>query len=133
MKTILLVDDSRVTRELIKVFLIGKDIRLLEAPDGLVALEVARRERPDLVVCDLRMPHLDGPGLCHRMQAEAGLQDIPVVILTSDKDEASRRRCQEAGAREVLLKPVSPHALQDAVARHADIAIGVSSVPPARP
>ncbi len=67
MKTILLVDDSKVTRELIKVYLIVRDVRVVDARDGQEALEVARRERPDLVLCDLRMPRLDGPGLCRAM------------------------------------------------------------------
>ncbi len=129
MKTILLVDDSKVTRELIKVYLIARDVRLLDAPDGLAALEVVRRERPDLVLCDLRMPHLDGPGLCLALRAEPALAAIPVIILTSNRDEASVARCREAGARDVLFKPIGPHLLHDAVVRHAGIAVGLPSRP----
>lgn len=125
MKTILLVDDSKVTRELIKVYLIARDVRLLDAPDGEAALALARRERPDLVLCDLRMPRLDGPGLCQALRADPALAAIPVIILTSNQDDASHRRCREAGARDVLLKPVGPHALHDAVARHAGISVGL--------
>lgn len=127
MKTILLVDDSQVTRELIKVYLISRDLRLLDAPDGKAALDLIRRERPDLVLCDLRMPRLDGPGLCEALRADPALAAIPVLILTSNRDEASRRRCREAGARDVLLKPIQPHALHAAVAEHAGINVGVSS------
>jgi len=124
-KTILLVDDSKVTRELIKVYLIARDVRLLDAPDGVEALALARRERPDLILCDLRMPRLDGPGLCLALRAEPALRDIPVIILTSNRDEPSLQRCREAGARDVLLKPVGPHALHDSVARHAGITVGL--------
>ena len=133
MKTILLVDDSKVTRELIKVYLIVKDVRVVDARDGLEALAVARVEHPDLILCDLRMPRLDGPGLCRQLQADPALRDIPVIILTSNRDEESLRRCQEAGAREVLAKPIGPHDLHEAVRRHAGIDVGLPSHPPTRP
>jgi CheY-like chemotaxis protein len=132
-KTILLVDDSKVTRELIKVYLIAREVRLLEAPDGEAALAVARRETPDLILCDLRMPRLDGPGLCLALRADAALRHVPVIILTSNQDDASHRRCREAGARDVLLKPIGPHALHDAVARHTGIAVGLPPKPAGAP
>lgn len=133
MKTILLVDDSKVTRELIKVYLIVKDVRVVDAADGLQALEVARAERPDLVLCDMRMPHLDGPGLCRAMALEPSLCLTPVIILTSNKDPESLRLCREAGARDVLTKPVGPHDLHAAVRRHAGIAVGLAPAGPAAP
>jgi CheY-like chemotaxis protein len=131
-KTILLVDDSKVTRELIKVYLIVKDVRVLDAADGQQALEVARAERPDLILCDLRMPRLDGPGLCRALAADPELCLTPVIILTSNKDEASQRLCREAGARAVLTKPVGPHDLHEAVRRHAGIAVGLAPAAPTR-
>ncbi len=133
MKTILLVDDSKVTRELLKVYLIVKDVRVLDARDGIEALEIARAERPDLILCDLRMPRLDGPGLCRALEAEPALRDIPVIILTSNRDDESLRLCREAGARDVLLKPIGPHILHDAVQRHAGIAVGLASMQTTRP
>jgi CheY-like chemotaxis protein len=132
-KTILLVDDSKVTRELIKVYLIVKDVRVLDARDGLEALEVARAERPDLILCDLRMPRLDGPGLCLALRADPALRDIPVLILTSNGDDESLRLCREAGARDVLLKPIGPHILHDAVQRHAGIAVGLAPMQATKP
>jgi CheY-like chemotaxis protein len=117
MRTILVVDDSRVTRELIKVYLIARDVSLIEAADGQEALERVRAQRPDLVLADLRMPKLDGPGLCQALQADPATRSIPVLILTSDKDSASARRCLEAGAREVLTKPIQPQPLLQAVER----------------
>ena len=133
MKTILLVDDSKVTRELIKVYLIVKDVRVLDARDGVEALDIARTERPDLILCDMRMPRLDGPGLCRALQAEPALRDTPVLILTSNADEASLRLCREAGARDVLLKPIGPHILHDAVQRHAGITVGLASFQAPKP
>ena len=118
MKRILLVDDSRVTRELMKVYLIGRDVTLLEAADGAEALEKVRADPPDLVLTDMRMPRLDGSGLCEALRDDPATSHVPVVILTSNKDLETRRRARAAGAREVLQKPIQPHALLEAVARH---------------
>jgi two-component system, chemotaxis family, chemotaxis protein CheY len=123
-KTILLASDSKVTLELIKVYLIDKDVRVLDVRDGIEAMTIARVERPDLVLCDLRMPRLDGPGLCRQLAADPALRETPVVILTSSRDRESLRRCEVAGARAILLKPIGPHELYDAVQRYAGIFIG---------
>ncbi len=117
MKRILLVDDSRVTRELMKVYLIAKDVELLEAADGAEALARIRERRPDLVLADLRMPQLDGPGLCAAVEADPATRGIPILILTSNRDAASAQRCLAAGAREVLTKPIQPQPLLEAVQR----------------
>ncbi len=118
MKRILLVDDSRVSREVIKVYLIAKDVTVLEAVDGQHALEKVRADPPDLVIAELRMPRLDGVELCQAMKADPATRAVPVLILTSQKDAETRRRAREAGAREVLTKPVQPQALLAAVTRH---------------
>ena len=130
MRTILLVDDSRVTRELIKVYLIAKDVRLIEAVDGQDALLRIRMDRPDLVLADLRMPRLDGVGLCEAMRSSAITSSIPVVILTSNKDVESIQRCLAAGAREVLNKPIQPQPLIAAVKRCLSGNPAVSTSPP---
>lgn len=115
---ILVVDDSRVSRELIKVYLIARDVELLEASDGLEAIGVARRLRPDLVLADMQMPRLDGLGLCRAMRADATLAAVPVLILTSRCDEETEARLHAAGARAVLRKPIQPRPLLEALARH---------------
>jgi CheY-like chemotaxis protein len=118
MKHILLVDDSRVTRELIKVYLIAKDVELQEAPDGAEALRMIRSNPPDLVLADLRMPRLDGYGLCEALQADPKLRGVPVLILTSNRDAEAERRLRAVGARQVLQKPIQPQPLQAAIERH---------------
>ncbi len=123
MKRILLVDDSRVTRELIKVYLIAKDVELLEAPDGEEALRIIRAGAPDLVLADLRMPRLDGFGLCEALRDDPVLRRVPVLILTSNRDAESERRLLAAGARQVLQKPIQPQPLQEAIQRHMDKAV----------
>jgi CheY-like chemotaxis protein len=121
MARILLVDDSQVILELTKIYLMGRSVSVLEARDGEEALRVVRIERPDLVIADLRMPKLDGPGLCAAMRGDTHAAAIPVIIMTSDKDAASRERCISAGAREVLTKPVSPPTLHAAIQRYLPV------------
>jgi CheY-like chemotaxis protein len=123
MKRILLVDDSRVTRELIKVYLIAKDVELLEAPDGAEALRMIQVSPPDLVLADLRMPRLDGYGLCAALSADPKLRKVPVLILTSNRDSAAEVRLRAAGARQVLQKPIQPQPLQEAIQRHLGQAV----------
>ena len=77
MKSILLVDDSRVTREVTKVYLISKDYVVFDARNGEDALKVIREKHPDLVLADMQMPKLDGPGLCTAMRADVGLARMP--------------------------------------------------------
>jgi two-component system, chemotaxis family, chemotaxis protein CheY len=125
-KTILLVNESKVTLELIKVYLVGKDVRVLEALDGMEALSKARLEQPDLILCDLRLPRLDGPGLCRELREDLSLRSTPVIILSSESDKETLRTCREAGARGVLQKPIGPHELHDAVLRHAGIEVGLT-------
>jgi CheY-like chemotaxis protein len=122
MKRILLVDDSRVTRELVKVYLIAKDVELVEAADGVEALERVRASPPDLVLADLRMPRLDGLGLCAALREDPRTRAVPVVILTSSGDPDTARRARAAGAREVLKKPIQPAPLIEAVNRHIALA-----------
>ena len=118
MSTILLVDDSRVSREVLKVFLIGRNVTVLEAADGVEAIRVVHEHHPDLVVADLRMPRLDGFGLCEELRADVRTRQTPVLVLTGAADADVVERCKAAGAREVLKKPIQPKALLDAVARH---------------
>lgn len=126
MKTILLVNESKVTLELIKVFLVDKDVRVLDVMDGVEALAVARVEQPDLILCDQRLPRLDGPGLCRALKADLKLRHIPVIILTSDRDKTSQRICREAGARDVPAEAHRTARLQEAVRHHTGISVGMT-------
>lgn len=86
MKRILVVDDSRVTRELMKVYLMARDVTFMEASDGAEALAKAKGEPPDLVLADMRMPRLDGIALCAALRSDLRTRAVPVLILTSSTD-----------------------------------------------
>ncbi|MGC4117130.1 MAG: response regulator [Myxococcales bacterium] len=111
MGSILLVDDSRVVREVLKVYLIPRGVELTEAADGVEALAMIQRSVPDVVIADLRMPRLDGAELCQALRNHPRTLGIPVVILSSNLTDESAARCLNAGAAGVLRKPVDPKRL----------------------
>jgi CheY-like chemotaxis protein len=117
MTTVLLVDDSRVTRSVIRVFLVGRDIQVIEAADGFAALRLMHEHHPDLVITDLEMPELDGLALCQKVRADVRLQRTPFLVLSGTATPELAKRCREAGAREVLEKPIQPQVLLAAVER----------------
>jgi DNA-binding response OmpR family regulator len=111
MPTILVVDDEPPILELVRFTLEDERIRVLEAADGLQALETALAVRPDLILLDVQMPRLDGLEVCRRLRADASLAGTRIVMLTAAGQDADRARGLAAGADEYLTKPFSPLAL----------------------
>jgi DNA-binding response OmpR family regulator len=111
MPTILVVDDEPSILELVRFTLEDEQIHVLEAGDGVRALEVARASRPDLILLDVQMPRLDGLEVCRRLRADAALAGTRIVMLTAAGQDADRARGLAAGADEYLTKPFSPLAL----------------------
>jgi uncharacterized protein (TIGR02266 family) len=102
---ILVVDDAPMFREIETVFL-GRTGRILTACDGTEALEIARRERPDLVLTDLSMLEMDGDELCREIRHDADLRHIPVIVVTSGNSAEEHERAVRAGADGVISKPL---------------------------
>jgi two-component system, OmpR family, phosphate regulon response regulator PhoB len=111
MPKVLVVDDEPAILELVRFTLEDERLRVVEAADGLGAIETARRERPDLILLDVRMPHLSGLEVCRRIRQDPELRGTRVVLLTAADQEADRARGLAAGADEYLAKPFSPLAL----------------------
>ena len=115
MQTILLADDEKPLRILVHTTLECSDFRILEASDGVEALETARRERPDLVVLDWMMPLLTGIEVAKRLRQDPATASIPIVMLTAKGQESDREAAAKAGVTAYLVKPFSPLELLDAV------------------
>ena len=111
MPTVLIVDDEPAILELVRFTLEDDRIRILEASDGRMALDLALGERPELILLDVRMPYLDGVEVCRRIREDASLARTRIVMLTAADQEADRARGLAAGADEYLAKPFSPLAL----------------------
>jgi uncharacterized protein (TIGR02266 family) len=102
---ILVVDDAPMFREIETVFL-GRTGRILTACDGTEALEIARRERPDLVLTDLSMREMDGDELCRKIRHDSDLRHLPVIVVTSGNSAEEHERAVRAGADGVISKPL---------------------------
>jgi two-component system phosphate regulon response regulator PhoB len=108
---LLIADDEPAVRALVHATLEGDDYLILEAGDGLEALEVSRSERPRLVLLDIMMPRLDGLEVCRRLKRDPDTREIVVVMLTAQAQERDRDRGMAAGADDYFTKPFSPLAL----------------------
>ncbi len=83
MRKILIIEDEPEMRRNLSTLLRYKDYLPLEAGNGRSGLEVARRERPDLILCDVMMPHMDGREVCRQVRANPALRTIPFVFVTA--------------------------------------------------
>ncbi|GAM09010.1 polar-differentiation response regulator DivK [Geobacter sp. OR-1] len=104
--TVLLVDDVKLLLELEKNFLKHSAVRLLTASNGEEALDVARREHPNLIYMDLNMPKMDGKSCCAAIKADPELCSIPVIMVTTAGSQIDEIRCREAGCDDYLTKPI---------------------------
>ena len=111
-KTILICDDEPALRELVRASL-DDGYRFAEASDGLVALELAREVEPDAVILDLMLPRLGGLEVLARLQADAQLSRVPVLVITAWNE--TREDVLAAGAAEFVTKPFDPDLLRATV------------------
>jgi DNA-binding response OmpR family regulator len=107
-RRVLVVDDERSIRMLCRVNLRASGMDVLEADDGEAGLELARRERPDLILLDVMMPGLDGWGVARELAADKNTQDIPIIFITARADPADRRLGQQLGGVGYVVKPFDP-------------------------
>ncbi len=105
--TILVVDDKPLNRKLLNRFLDRQDVEVIEAEDGLQALEMAEAYRPALILMDVKMPGIDGLEATRRLKADDRLKSIPVVFITAYAMQEHQREMRNAGGEGFLTKPVS--------------------------
>ncbi|MDP3676887.1 MAG: response regulator [Novosphingobium sp.] len=106
-----MADDDAILVEMVRFRLEGAGHKVLCASDGEVALDLARTERPDLIVLDSMMPIVSGPEVLARLKADEQLKAIPVVMLTARKGESDVVAALQSGVDEYLTKPFIPREL----------------------
>lgn len=117
-KVILIVDDSSTVRKFVSVSLSMQGFKVIAACDGMDALEKLPAEKVDLIITDLNMPNMDGFEFIRTLRENPDYQDIPVIILTSLSDEASKERGLKSGAHSYLMKPFSLEKIQYEVSKY---------------
>jgi CheY-like chemotaxis protein len=108
---VLLVEDEAPLRGVLRDLLEREGYTVIEAADGVQALDGIDRSAPDLVVLDLNLPRLDGFGVLKHLRTRASTAMLPVLVLTAKGDEDSEVRVFECGANDFLTKPFRPRAL----------------------
>lgn len=115
---VLLIEDNRPSLELMSYLLHAFGHTAMEARDGLAGLEMIRAERPDLVVCDIDLPRLDGYALAGQAKADPAIRDIPLVAVTALAMVGDRDRALRAGFDGYLTKPIEPETFVQDIERY---------------
>lgn len=120
-KKILIADDEEPLRLLVRATLEDESgerrYEIIEAADGHETLEVARRERPELILLDIQMPGLSGLEVCKMLKEDPATSDLMIVMLTAKGQPSDRERGLAAGANGYFAKPFSPLELLQLVDR----------------
>lgn len=107
-KRILVVDDDKVIVKRIKEILESESYEVLDAMDGLEGLNLARKEKPDLIVLDLLLPKLNGHQICRMLKFDSRFKHIPIIMFTSNVSAKDKDLGRQAGADAYLFKKYSP-------------------------
>lgn len=115
---ILTVDDSHSMRALLRMTLSGNGYEVVEAEDGLAALDWLESNEVDLIITDINMPRMDGFCLIERLRGEQRRHvDRPILVLTTESSDEKKARARNAGATGWIVKPFDPEKLVAAVRR----------------
>ena len=116
MKTVLVVEDQELNMDLLVQLLEG-EYEVLTAANGAAGIEVAERERPDLILMDLSLPVLDGWEATHRLKANDQLKHIPVIALTAHAMMGDAERAMACGCDDYMTKPLDEDLLFEKLER----------------
>lgn len=110
-KTVLVVDDALAIRNLAKDTLVKGGYTVVEAEDGELGLKAVHEHKPDLVLSDLNMPHMNGLEMAIKIKGDPATKDIPIIMLTTEASQDVALKGKEIGVRAWLVKPFIPDKL----------------------
>lgn len=106
LKKNLLIEDDEYLRLLIERFLKSQGFNVLTAENGFIGLILAKEQKPDLIVCDIKMPVLDGYGVLENIRKDFKIASIPVFFISFYADDESISRAYQLGVNDYLKKPL---------------------------
>lgn len=115
MARVLVVDDHKIIRDLVRLNLEMAGHEVLEAADGEQALEIVEADRPDILVCDLMMPGIGGLTVLRLLRANPETKKIPFVVLTAKTLPEDIKKATDLGADRYITKPFEPDEVINAV------------------
>jgi len=115
MKTILVIEDNQKVRENVREILELSDYKVIAAAEGKTGVDLALKEKPDLIICDIMMPVLDGYGVLHLLNKRKETFGIPFIFLTAKTEKTDLRKGMELGADDYITKPFDGIELLNAV------------------
>jgi PAS domain S-box-containing protein len=118
---ILIVDDETENLDLMEYHFAASSYQLSFASNGMEALELARKIKPDIILLDVVMPEMDGYETCQQLKLEKDTRDIPVIFITSKGEMENESKGLELGAIDYILKPISPSIVKARVKNHLEL------------
>ena len=116
MTKVLVIEDDRLTRDIILNLLFLREISAIAAADGRAGLQLAKEIIPDLILCDVRMPELSGYDVLAALRQHSTTATIPLIFLTAETNQEAIKRGQQLGANGYLNKPFTAAELLSAIA-----------------
>ena len=110
-KRILVIEDQEDNRRILRYLLRSAQYEVIEAVTGEEGVDLAERERPDLILMDIQLPGLDGYEATRRIKSNAALRHIPIIVVTSYALNGEERIARAAGCDDYVPKPFSPRQL----------------------
>ena len=117
MARILAVDDSAAMRQMVGITLTGAGHEVQQASDGRQALQLAEREKFDLIITDVNMPNMDGLTLVRQLRNLPAYKFVPLLVLTTEATQERKQQGKAAGATGWLVKPFNPERLLATIAK----------------
>ena len=118
MKRILVVEDNEANLYLIRFILEKSGLEVIEARNGAEGVELAVKEKPDLIIMDLQLPDIDGLEATRRIRASEADSEIPIIALTSYAMAGDREKALAAGCNGYIEKPINPETFIAEVEQH---------------
>ena len=115
MKRLLLIEDDVILRENTAELLELSNFEVTTAPNGKIGIEVAKKQLPDIIVCDIMMPEIDGYGVLEALSKDSATRFIPFIFLSAKTERKDVRKGMDMGADDYITKPFTEDELRQII------------------